>query len=823
MNHAEFEPSNTPSADNRLEQALMEIRNDNVDEAVMEAAAARVWARLAATPSASAPEHLRTCADFQALIPDYRAHRLSEARAALVQDHLHTCVACRRVDEGRVVAMPAPAPVRRAAPQWRWAAAAVVVLAAGATVWYTVGPFGGGSGRALVQSVHGTLFVLAADGTLRPLAAGQDLPEGAEVRTAKDSSAMLQLRDGSLVELRERSAVSASADARDLTLHLSRGNLIVQAAKRRSGHLYVATADCRVAVTGTVFSVVSGVKGSRVSVLEGEVHVSQENQERVLHPGDQLATSPSIEPEPLHEDIGWSQNREHLMEQLKKLGVEIRQIHLPAVRYQSRLLGRLPADTALFVSVPNLGEYLGQAQAVFGRNLEQSPELRDWWASRSASVAPMVEKMRAASEYLGDEVVAVGMAGPHGLAAPAFLAETRREGFPEFVKKNVPNFAVAVRPGLVAFGPEKASVEALLAGLDTTSPAFQATPFYGRIADAYRQGAGMLLCVDLSREPQAEGPAGARFLVIGHKEVEQHTEVRATVGFNGERSGIAGWLAAPAAMGSLDYVSPEATFVAAFVVRDPAAIVEQVSTLGRFAGASSAPAQPSPLRDELVSSLGGEFSVSFDGPIFPPSWKLVAEVYDPARARDALRKIVDSYNQDGAREGRKPLRTGEETVDGRTYYMIAAADPNPLTEAHYTFADGYLIAGPTRALVAKALETRVAGASVTHSAKFVAMQPRDRFANYSALVYENFGKTLAPIAGLLGSFAPPQAQGGHGFPVDKLGDIKPLLIAAYAAPDQITFAANAEELPLSDLLAGNLAGMFGKAMALGPISSGRRR
>ena len=27
--------------------------------------------------------------------------------------------------------------------------------------------------------------------------------------------------------------------------------------------------------------------------------------------------------------------------------------------------------------------------------------------------------------------------------------------------------------------------------------------------------------------------------------------------------------------------------------------------------------------------------------------------------------------------------------------MIAGGDPNPLTEAHYTFADGYLIAGPT--------------------------------------------------------------------------------------------------------------------------------
>jgi hypothetical protein len=802
--------------DDALEVAMTEIRNSTVDDATVEAAAARVWVRLAA---AHAPEHIRTCADFQALFADYRSGSLSDARRALVQDHLHSCVACRKVYEGRVTVMPAPA-VRQSRPQLRaqirWAVAAAVVLTAGGALAYMMMTSGAGNGRALVQSVNGTLFVLASDGTLHPLAAGADLPDGAEVRTAKDSTAMLQLRDGSLVEVRERSAVSASSGASDTTVRLSRGNVIVQAAKRRTGHLYVATADCRVAVTGTVFSVVSGVKGSRVSVVQGEVHVTQENQDHVLQPGDQLATSPSIEPEPVRQEIDWSRNREKLIAELDKLKIGIDRIQLPALRYRSALLGRLPADTTLFASVPNMGDYLGQAQAVFGKELDQSPELRAWWASRSDRIGPIVEKLRTGSSYLGDELVMTAKAGPNGIQAPVFLAETKREGFPEFLQKTIPGMTVVARDGLVAFGPDPAAVETLAAGLDKTSPAFQATPLYGRIAEAYRQGAGLLFAADLEHSSQAAGH-GVRYIVAGEKEIDHHMEMRATLGTAGQASGIVQWLAPPAAMGSLDYVSPEATFVAGFVVRDPAAIVDQIRGVGKMFGQPSQDSAPlPPVYRQVASALGGEFSVSFDGPLFPPSWKLVVEVYDPAKAQAAIQQLIADYNRGAA----KPLRTGQETVDGRVYYMVAGADPNPLTEAHYTFADGYLIAGPTRALIAKALETKLTGASIAHSARFISMEPRDRFANYSALIYENLGTTLAPLAGLLGSFAPQGRPGGVN-PLEKLGNMKPLLLAAYAGQDEITVAAHGEEMPFEKLLSGNLAAMMSGALPMEQM--GRRR
>ena len=232
MTPAEFNPLNPA-----LEQAVSEIRDQVPDAAAVEAAAARVWAKLVGqVPDlpAAAPLHLiRGCADFQALIPEYRAGRLPEARVTLLKDHLHECVACRKIYEGKVVPMAMPRTARRTGHPVRWAAAAVIVAASGLSVWIAVDQFGARTGHAIVQTVNGTLYEVSAAG-IRPILAGQDLPDGIELRTAKDSDAMLQLRDGSLVELRERSGVSTTQTASDLTIRLVRGSVIVQAARRRS-------------------------------------------------------------------------------------------------------------------------------------------------------------------------------------------------------------------------------------------------------------------------------------------------------------------------------------------------------------------------------------------------------------------------------------------------------------------------------------------------------------------------------------------------------------------------------------------------------------
>jgi len=814
-----------------LEQAVTEIRDESVDPAVIEAAARRVWAKLtdAKLTEAGQNHNITGCSAFQALIPDYRAGCLSEGRALLLKDHLNECVACRKVFEGRVLTMPVQSTTtRRSSQTFRWAAAAVVVAAAGLSIWLAVDRYGAYTGRAIVKTVNGTLYEILPTG-IQPLAQGQDLPDGVEIRTAKDSGAVLQLRDGSEVELRERSGFSSTQAAGDLTIHLERGSIIVQAAHRTSGHLFVATADCRVAVTGTVFSVSSGDKGSRVSVIQGEVHVSQDNQDKVLHPGDQTVTSASLEPVSVKDDIAWSRDRDRLVQQLESLRKGLAEVHLPQLRYSSRLIGRLSASTVFFASIPNLGSYLGQAQSVFRRKMDENPELRAWWAGHGVDVEPILAQLRAASDYLGDEIVITGFAGRNGkMQMPVFFAEAKREGFADFLKREHLPLHTETRNGLVAFSPNSEALAAFAPALDEPLDklsggfpgGFQGTPFYSRIAESYRDGAGLLLAADLSQ--LGHRPlAGARYFIAEEKEVHNQMEARASVGFDGERTGIASWLANPSPMGSLEYISPDATLVAGFVVKSAVAIVDETLTLrqGSVSAAQKTMAEAQQqtgidVRKDLAMALGSEFSVSLDGAAIPvPSWKVVIEVFDPNRLQATLLKAVEAYNREAVKSGGVPLRFSQEGAGGRTWYTIAGGNPNPLTEVHYTMADGYLIAAPSRALLIKALQVKTSGTSITHSTRFVSMVPRDRNMNFSALIYQNLGSTLAPIAGLLGSFI-PAGNADQSKMLQTLGNMKPMLIAAYGEQDRISVATTGDlmGMSLTNLMSGNLLGIAGHAI-----------
>jgi uncharacterized protein (TIGR03435 family) len=113
--------------------------------------------------------------------------------------------------------------------------------------------------------------------------------------------------------MRPQSQLSVNDAADGLRVQLDRGGIIVNAAKQRTGHLYVDTKDVSVSVVGTVFLVGVEDAGSRVAVLEGKVQVKQGGLTKMLLPPEQMATNPLMELPPLREQVSWSRYaKEHL-------------------------------------------------------------------------------------------------------------------------------------------------------------------------------------------------------------------------------------------------------------------------------------------------------------------------------------------------------------------------------------------------------------------------------------------------------------------------------------------------------------------------------
>src|SRR5262249_45264242 len=139
---------------NILDDTTAEIRSENLNAAVVEGAAQRVWARLSGEQAAAAAGvetselmvgQLRGCDDFQALIPAYLAGALSSARTMLLEDHTRECVPCRKaLKEARhgnqTVRQLEVQKARAAAMSYqtnllRWGVAAVLVVGMGLFAW----------------------------------------------------------------------------------------------------------------------------------------------------------------------------------------------------------------------------------------------------------------------------------------------------------------------------------------------------------------------------------------------------------------------------------------------------------------------------------------------------------------------------------------------------------------------------------------------------------------------------------------------------------------------------------------------------------------
>jgi len=870
-----------PELDQILDGVVARVREEEIEAATVSDAATRVWARVstesaqAATApqsTAGAVEHIRNCADFQALIPDYLGGELTPARTLLFEDHTLECIPCRKALKlartgGASVATRAVRPKAKQSTNWqitpsfrRWAIAATLVLCVGLTALVFVNRFNSGNAiAATIDAADGAVYHISEADT-DALAAGAKLKQGERIRTAKESGAVLQLADNSLVEMRERSEIYLTESSVGTTIHLERGNVIVQAAKQRERHLYVATPDSLVSVTGTIFSVNSGTKGSRVSVVEGEVRVKHSNREEVLHPGDQAMTSRSIEPIPVKQEIAWSRNAEQyakLLTELTALRNDLNnRVPRPGVRYSTRFLDMLPESTVLYAALPNLAQTLSESHRIMQERISQNPALSQWWKEhqhgpRGPELEQAIQQVREFGQYLGEEIVVStelnGRGEPGGFLVLGELKDaagfrpfveqlkarlaTEAKGGPALQLVDDPSAAVEgaaknnlyvwIRGDFFAASPDLAQLRRLAASLNAPGTnRFVGSPFHTRIAEIYREGASLVVAADLekitARVMQDEsqktdgqqrvetfrqlGLLNLKHVVVEQKDVAPHqTQSRAALTFGDSRRGIASWLAAPGPMGALDYVSPDAHVAAAFVVKDPALLVDDL--LGVMETASPdlrrrlrelETQYGLDLRRDFAAPLGGEFAFAVDGPILPtPSWKMVFEVYDGARLQQTFERVVEELNKHAAKSNLKGLQwERQDAGGGRVFYTLRSADFG--VSAHYAYANGYLIAAPSRALVERAIEYQQTQNTLTRSPRFTAQLPADGNANFSAVFYHNLAPLLAPLAERVAGSLPEQERTA----LKSMGaSSAPTLAYAYAQGDRIIVASNTEGGP----------------------------
>ena len=456
-------------------------------------------------------------------------------------------------------------------------------------------------------------------------------------------------------------------------------------------------------------------------------------------------------------------------------------VQFPTARRESRLLPLLPESTMSYGAFPNYGDAASQALAVFRQELKESSVLREWWQhGQAATVGPKIEdslaKFSQLNQFLGEEIAVSGtMEGkePNLL----IVAEIRKPGLKKYLQQMLTELAGKSKPGVLVLDPQElaaaetkpaagdllllvrpdfvvaaldlATLRKFNSRLDQGSRGFVATPFGHKVDQAYAGGVTMLAAADLqkllSKVPQApnadqmtlqrSGFSDMKFLVWEHTRLNGETVSEAELSFTGPRRAAAAWLAKPAPLGSLDFVSPKAIVAGTLVLANPTRIFDDYKEI---TGAASAAVFANlaqveqvmklSLRDDLLGCLGGEITLELDSVTPPkPEWRAILKVNDSKHLQQTLSSLLKTAQ----------FRAEEFEEEGTTISTVEIPNGQSRLKIGYAIADGYWILGSGRDAVANAIHLHASGGSLGKSKNFLAALPPNYTAEASALFYQD--------------------------------------------------------------------------------------
>jgi hypothetical protein len=556
-----------------------------------------------------------------------------------------------------------------------------------------------------------------------------------------------------------------------------------------------------------------------------------------LSSGCTAQTTPAGEPPNVQWLQALTKNPELLSELARLIEKLQHNIQYPPPRRESRLLLLLPETTIFYSASPNYGDAAHQALGIFHKELEESPALRDWWqhgplATAGPKVEDAFDKAYQLSQFLGDEMVVTG--APKGRDPDILIAaEVRKPGLKNFLQQTLNELApksnppvriydqqelakaqdsgpaqqlqVLVRPDFVVAAPDLATLRSFDARLGRGGHEFASTPFGQRIAEAYEGSVTGLGAVDLHKLLglipidkkqdqmifQHTGFADMKYLVWEHKGGAGQAVSQAELSFAGPRHGIASWLAAPAPLGSLDFLSSKAMLSGAAHLKNPAQILDDVIDIAEASSpnASAGLAQMEQLlnvnlKEDLLNLLEGEIAFELDDINPPmPAWKVLLRVKDPVHLQQTLTTLLATAHA-----------AAEPSVDGgTTYYTVRIPSAKTKSEVIYAIADGYLIAASSHRGVAEAIRLHQSGESLGKSKKFLASLPPGHPSGASGVLYED---PITVVAQSLRQAAPEMAG-----PLEQLaGQTSSLVICAYGEEAAIREASSSVAFDASTAL-----------------------
>ena len=817
-------------SEERLDRALQQMKEEDVDAGTLDAARARVWARMTNGVSA-------ICAEFRQDFHAYLARELSDSRRILVEDHLSRCPGCRaRLAEIRlravgasaghvkgertVVAMPRGLPRRSlgeggSSSRWmRWGAlgaAAALLLAAVYLGRDAIdGMMAPGGPRATVVSANGGLYRLPglsagaqsakADG---PLEAGAAIGDHESVRTGPGAHAVLRLADGSVVDVNERTELFVTAAWSGQAIHLQRGDIIVKAAKQRRGHLQVLTRDSIASVKGTVFAVSAGMGGSVVSVVEGSVAVNQPGKEVLLSPGQQAASSPALASS-VATAVSWSPEAASYLELLASfVKIERELANLPAeLRTHSTLLTYLPAGAVVYGAIPNPGVTINRALSLAEEQAGQNATFGAWWNSETGRLLrQMTDRVQSVNPLLGDEIVFCASFPGLEEPVPIVMAGVQSGKRAELASALEGLFAAAgespaaysVSDELMVVSNSPSNVAWALAHLGQGA----GSPFATALADRYHRGVGWLIGMDAvpvvkmasagdAAPIDIAGVLGMKYLFLEQRAPAGAVENEVTFAFQGARTGMGSWLADTGSGGAAEYLSADALLAAYVSTREPLQLFEEfaaqitraepdfekgLATLDEKLGAGFV--------QNLAGALGTEAALAVTGlSTSGPTWVMASVANNPAVIDSSLQKLVDAFNAElGPDEQAKRIVVQQETTGGRTWTtMTPGGLPVGIV---WTYDRGYLVAGSDRGVAERAIATRNGGSPLVWSPGFLGQLPASAGLHPSAFAWLNAKGALGILSSLTSNPALRELVSGHD----------PILVVFDGTPEQIHAAS----------------------------------